>query len=230
MTLQQMTGNFTTAANPTSPSSTEGRQLLTFQLDDGVYGIDILQILEIRALSQPSPLPGSPEYVKGIMNLRGAIIPVIDLRSRLGLSPATEHSRFAVTIVAKVHDQNIGLIADAVNEVTSVPQSGIQHSTTVCDHGDQRFVQALALCHLAQDESPASGKNATMIVILDLERLYDPALDSVPNLKSIPGSISSSIAALHQTLDQTLPIEPQIHPETTKMHTSPMELTPESAV
>lgn len=153
-------------------------QYLTFQLHEGVYALGIDLIREIRAVTAVSPLPGSPVYVRGIMNLRGAIVPVIDLRIRLGLPQALETSRFAVTIITKIDNKSIGLVADAVHEVVRISQTDVQKSFSLLEQGDQRFIHSLALI-------PPSNKSIdsteTLVVILNLDRLYDPALEAYTN-------------------------------------------------
>ena len=147
---------------------------LTFHLQDGIYAIDILQVLEIRGNAPVTPLPGTPGFVKGIMNLRGAIVPVIDLSIRLGLEPAIGFSRFAVMIVTRTQGKLLALIADAANEVITVPANGLSKPPSVAENEDNRFIRGVVLhYHESRPEEPE------MVVVLDLDQLYDPAFESM---------------------------------------------------
>ncbi len=93
-------------------------QFLAFHLDDQDYGIAITKVQEIREWSKVTPLPNSPPYIKGMLNLRGAIVPVIDLRMRFGLPPV-EYDAFTVIIVVNVGGRMAGIVADTVSDVIS---------------------------------------------------------------------------------------------------------------
>jgi len=79
----------------------DGNQFLTFQLQDEEYGIEILRVQEIKGFSRITPIPNSPRYIKGVMNLRGAVVPIVDLRVKFNL-PEMEYNRFTVIIVVTV--------------------------------------------------------------------------------------------------------------------------------
>jgi len=94
-------------------------QYLTFKLADQDYGIEILEVQEIKGWSQVTPLPNSPEYIKGVLNLRGTIVPVIDLRLRFHLETA-EYDSFTVIVVVNVGGRLAGLVVDSVSDVISL--------------------------------------------------------------------------------------------------------------
>jgi purine-binding chemotaxis protein CheW len=100
-------------------------QYLTFTLDREYYGIELLQVQEIKGNSAVTAVPNAPSYVKGVMNLRGNIVPVIDLRSRLGL-PTLEYSRFHVIIVVMIQKKTLGILVDAVSDVLNIAAGDIQ--------------------------------------------------------------------------------------------------------
>jgi purine-binding chemotaxis protein CheW len=104
-----------------SPSglAADGNQFLTFRLESEEYGLEILRVQEIKGHSTITPLPNTPPEVKGVMNLRGTVIPIIDLRTRLGL-PASAYTRFTVIIVVTVGTKVVGLVVDAVSDVLNV--------------------------------------------------------------------------------------------------------------
>lgn len=97
----------------------DGSQYLTFQLENEEYGLEILRVQEIKGYSKVTPLPNTPREVKGVMNLRGTVVPIIDLRSRFGL-PEAEYTRFTVIIVVTVASKVMGLVVDAVSDVLNV--------------------------------------------------------------------------------------------------------------
>jgi purine-binding chemotaxis protein CheW len=136
------------------------RQLITFQLGDQVLGIDIMAIREIRAWSPATPLPNVPRHVRGVVNLRGVVLPVLDLRCRLGWG-MTDPSARHVIIVVRVGEQLQGIIVDAVNDIVTVPTDQQQPLPDMGDTEAARFLEALATI----DER--------MILILALDRLVD---------------------------------------------------------
>ena len=91
-------------------------QLVGFTLGKEEFGVDILSVQEINRVTEITKIPSTPDFVKGVINLRGNVIPVIDLRSRLGM-PEKEHDKQTRIIVADVEDRTVGLIVDAVSEV-----------------------------------------------------------------------------------------------------------------
>jgi purine-binding chemotaxis protein CheW len=109
-------------------------QYLTFLLNDEEYGIEILKVQEIKSWGPFTPLPRSPEHVLGVINLRGAIVPIVDLRARLGLPTTDMTSTTAIIIVSVDYEQQIrtvGLVVDRVSEVYQLLPENIQHSTDV---------------------------------------------------------------------------------------------------
>src|SRR5581483_10415500 len=99
-----------------APSQSVGGQFLTFTLGGESYGVEILAVQEIKGGAAITPIPNAPRHVRGVMNLRGTIIPVVDLRTRLGM-PAPEDDRVTVIVVVRVGARTQGLIVDAVSDV-----------------------------------------------------------------------------------------------------------------
>src|SRR5882672_11831658 len=89
------------------------RELLAFRLGDEGYAIDILKVQEIRVFEAVTKLPGAPDYIKGVINLRGLIAPVLDLRVKFGFKEAA-YNAFTVVIVLLVHERLVAVVADAV--------------------------------------------------------------------------------------------------------------------
>jgi len=139
------------------------RQLITFELGDQILGADIMAIREIRAWSPATPLPNVPEHVRGVVNLRGVVLPVLDLRHRLGWG-VTDTSARHVIIVMQIGEQLQGIIVDAVNDIVTVkpeemhpvPDLGNNVASSFLDGLvtiDQRMIMVLALERLAEGMS-----------------------------------------------------------------------------
>jgi purine-binding chemotaxis protein CheW len=101
-----------------------GAELISVRIGDQSYAIDIMAVREIRGWTAATPLPHAPPHVLGMMNLRGAILPVIDLGSRLGLGPAEPNS--SSVVVVQIGEAQVGLVVDAVSDILTVTQGLIQ--------------------------------------------------------------------------------------------------------
>ena len=100
-------------------------QMLTFSLDDVMYGVDVSQVREVKNFEGVTPIPYAPEYVKGVTNLRGEVIPVIDLRKRFGMAVSTKNESSNIMII--VQDKHpVGIMVDAVMEVLTLPKKNIE--------------------------------------------------------------------------------------------------------
>jgi len=104
--------------------------LVVFKLGREEYGVNILQVQEIKRMTEITRVPHSPDYIKGVMNLRGSVLPVIDLKRRLNIPPQ-EHTEDTRIIIIKVEEIAVGMIVDAVSEVTIINQSDIEPPHTV---------------------------------------------------------------------------------------------------
>jgi len=127
---------------PTGVTS-DGTQFLTFELGQEEYGVPILNVQEIKGYAPVTPIPNTPPWVRGVMNLRGTIVPVIDLRLRLGM-PAAEYGTFTVTVVLAVGAKVVGAIVDAVSDVLSIPDGQVQRTPDLGIAIDVRFVGGIA--------------------------------------------------------------------------------------
>jgi purine-binding chemotaxis protein CheW len=108
-----------------------GVEYLTFRLGDEDYGVDILRVREIRGWENVTRIPNSPVYVKGVLNLRGSIVPIFDMRQRLGME-TRDYSKDTVVIVLRVkganNERNIGVVVDEVSDVLNAQQSSIRNT------------------------------------------------------------------------------------------------------
>ena len=133
-------------------------QYVTFRLDDETYGINVMQIQEVLRYSGIAPVPGSPEYVLGIINLRGNVVTVIDTRRRFGLNDAdvTDSSRI---VVMESADQVMGILVDSVAEVVYLKSSEIETAPNVGSEESARFIQGVC------------NKNGELIILVEFDKM-----------------------------------------------------------
>ncbi|MCB1351959.1 MAG: chemotaxis protein CheW [Rhodobacteraceae bacterium] len=139
--------------------SAEYREIVSFRLSEQDFCIDIMNIREIRGWTPPTPLPHSPDYVRGLINLRGSVLPIVDLSRRLGLSSREATSR-DVIIVVMVETQLIGLVVDGVSDILTVKQTDFQPTPSVGSDNAQGYVQGIMAIE------------GRMIRLLDLKRVF----------------------------------------------------------
>jgi purine-binding chemotaxis protein CheW len=121
---------------------TQKNLFLTFRLGGEDYGIEIRHVIEINSVQKITEVPDMPAFVKGVINLRGQVIPVTDLRLRFHLEPRPYDDRTCV-IVVRIEDTNVGLIVDRVCEVQSIPEEDLAPPPTLGQEGRNRYVLGL---------------------------------------------------------------------------------------
>ena len=117
-------------------------QLVSFALDDVEYGVDILNVYEIQKVNQIAHLPNSPDFIKGILNLRGDVIPVVDLRIRFGLK-VTEPTEFSRIIIIDTNNKKIGLFVDNVRKVIRIPETNVSPPSDLITDLSEEFIQGI---------------------------------------------------------------------------------------
>ncbi|WP_426958714.1 chemotaxis protein CheW [Muricoccus radiodurans] len=138
------------------------RELISFRIGAQEFCVDIMAVREIRGWTPATPLPHAPAYVRGVINLRGAVLPIVDLAERLGLPPS-EPSQRHVIIVAQVGKQVLGLLVDAVSDILTVGDAVIQPPPDVASERVRLFVRGL----LAIDQR--------MVSLISLDRVLPAA-------------------------------------------------------
>lgn len=118
-------------------------QYLTFRLDGLDYGISIVKVQEIRGWTQVTPLPNSPAYIRGVLNLRGIVVPIIDLRLRFNL-PESTYDAFTVIVVVNIGKRLAGLVVDAVSDVINVGDTQRCATPEFDGQTNRQFIQGLA--------------------------------------------------------------------------------------
>lgn len=146
----------------TSSSAANAGEYLSFTLGEEQYGVDILKVQEIRGYDQVTRVPDAPDYIKGVINLRGTIVPVIDLRLKLRLENA-RYDAFTVMIVLNVEQRVVGIVVDSVSDVIELTAEQIRPTPEFGAAVDTRFINGIG----TQDER--------MLILLDIETLLDTA-------------------------------------------------------
>ena len=146
-----------------SKSIAEGEeilQLVSFKIGDEEFGVDILKVQEINRMMNLTKVPNSPEFLDGIINLRGRVIPVVNLRSRLGMD-RMEHSKDTRIIVTELQNTTIGFIVDEVSEVLRIPVSITEPPPALVSGVNSEFISAV-------------GKlEERLLTLLDLEKVFN---------------------------------------------------------
>ena len=138
--------------------TTSRRQFITFRSGEQEFGADIMAIREIRGWTETTPLPHSPDYVRGVINLRGVVLPVVDLKARLGLG-LTQANPKHVIVVVQTETRTIGLLVDAVSDILTVTGGEIQPTPELARESDAAFVEGIAVL------------SERMVTILSMDRL-----------------------------------------------------------
>jgi purine-binding chemotaxis protein CheW len=148
-----------TVAKNASAASSEGLlQLVSFNIGEEEFGVDILKVQEINRMCAVTRVPNAPEYVDGVINLRGKVIPIIDLRSRLGM-PRKEHGKNTRIIVVEVGGKVIGFVVDAVREVLRIPGNVTEPPPSILGSVREEYITAV-------------GKlDDRLLILLDLEKV-----------------------------------------------------------
>lgn len=133
---------------------------LTFEIDEEKYGIEILRVKEIIGMQKTIHVPRTPNYVKGVMNLRGLIIPVINLRSKLEM-PEIEPQMDTAIIIVMIEDVSVGFIVDRVDEVLGIASENLSQPPRFGSSIDTQFIKNMAQA------------NEHVIMILDLQRIFE---------------------------------------------------------
>jgi purine-binding chemotaxis protein CheW len=140
-------------------STTVGpNEFLAFNLGAEEYGIDIQQVQELRSYEPVTRLANAPAFVKGVVNLRGVIVPIIDMRVRFSLGEPT-YDQFTVVVILKVRDRVIGLVVDSVSDVTALSPEQIKPAPDLGNAIDAGYITGLATI------------GERMLILVDIERL-----------------------------------------------------------
>lgn len=152
-------------------------QFLTFIMAGEEYGVDILTVQEIRGWESVTPIPNAPSHVKGVINLRGTIVPIIDLRLRFGLADVS-YGPMTVVIVMKVESARgkriMGIVVDAVSDVYSLSMQEVRGAPDLGDHVNTSYIKGLV------------NVDSKMVILLDINELLGN--DNIEDLQIVKSS------------------------------------------
>ncbi len=146
------------------------QEFLTFRLGTEEYGIEILKVQEIRSWEQPTTIANAPEFIKGVINLRGTIVPIVDMRIKFNLGEAN-YDMFTVVIILNIAGRIVGMVVDSVSDVITLAAEQIRPSPNFSSTFDTHYITGLGVF----DER--------MLIMVDIEKLMigaDMALTDVP--------------------------------------------------
>jgi purine-binding chemotaxis protein CheW len=141
-----------------APSGADERQIVVFRLGAELYGVEIARVHEIIRMQPVTRVPRAPAFVEGVTNLRGQVIPVVDLRRRFGL-PEVERTRASRIVVVDIGDQVAGVIVDGVSEVLRVSTASIEPPSPVVQGIDSEYLHGIAKL------------SERLVILLDLDRV-----------------------------------------------------------
>jgi purine-binding chemotaxis protein CheW len=159
-----MTETTTDIKNASQGKSEELLQLVSFNIGDEEFGVDILKVQEINRMLDVTRVPNAPEYVDGVINLRGKVIPIIDLRRRFGMG-RKEHDKNTRIVVVELSGRVVGFVVDAVSEVLRIPRSVTEPPPPIVAGIQSEYVTAV-------------GKlEGRLLILLDLEKVLSSHVD-----------------------------------------------------
>ena len=138
------------------------REVLSFRLSAEEYGIDILRVQEIRGYEPPTRIANAPHFVKGVVNLRGVIVPIVDMRLRFNLDDV-QYNSFTVVIVLNVGQRTVGIVVDSVSDVMELPPEQVKPAPEF--NGNIASTDIIGLGTLKQ------GDSERMLILLDIEKM-----------------------------------------------------------
>lgn len=137
---------------------TGAREYLTFRLDQEEYGIDILKVQEIRGYEPPTRIANAPEFIKGVVNLRGTIVPIVDMRLKFNCANA-EYNNFTVVIILNLRSRVVGIVVDSVSDVMELSPDNIKAAPDIESVIDNGCILGLG------------SVGERMLILLDIEKL-----------------------------------------------------------
>ena len=144
--------------NTETAATTGTREYLTFRLGEEEYGIDILKVQEIRGYEQPTRIANAPEFIKGVVNLRGTIVPIVDMRLKFNCSEV-EYNNFTVVIILNLRNRVVGIVVDSVSDVMELAPDAIRAAPDIESAIDSGCILGLG------------SVNERMLILLDIEKL-----------------------------------------------------------
>ena len=161
------------ATGATGGNSAAG-EFLTFRLGDEEYGIDILRVQEIRSYEPPTRIANAPAFIKGVVNLRGVIVPIIDLRLKLGCEKV-EYNGFTVVVVLNVRGRVVGAVVDSVSDVLALSKDNVKPAPQLNSSVDASFITGIGTIKNTQATEGHAADAERMLILMDIEALMSSA-------------------------------------------------------
>ncbi|WP_114973276.1 chemotaxis protein CheW [Rhodoferax ferrireducens] len=161
-TTQKKTSNAFQSGGSATQAVADGGQYLTLRLGSEEYAIDILRVQEIRSYEEPTRMVNAPAFIKGVINLRGVIVPIVDLRLKLNIDKV-EYTEFTVVIILNVRGTVVGAVVDAVSDVVTLTSQSIKPAPQFDASNDARFITGLA------------NVGERMLIVMNIEALMSNA-------------------------------------------------------
>ena len=158
--VQAMTRRYemTVVTQSADVAATGAREYLTFRLDQEEYGIDILKVQEIRGYEPPTRIAHAPEFIKGVVNLRGTIVPIVDMRLKFNCSKA-DYNSFTVVIILNLRNRVVGIVVDSVSDVMELSPDNMRSAPDIESAIDSSCILGLG------------SVGERMLILLDIEKL-----------------------------------------------------------
>jgi purine-binding chemotaxis protein CheW len=163
-------GNAAASSTPAAGLHANGGEFLTFKLGAEEYGIDILRVQEIRSYEQPTRIANAPAFIKGVVNLRGVIVPIIDLRLKLNCE-RSDYNDFTVVIVLNVKGRVIGAVVDSVSDVLELVKDQVKPAPELSSAVDSGFITGIGSVRSGQGDDASER----MLILMDIEGLMSSA-------------------------------------------------------
>jgi len=145
----------------TSAQANHNRQYLTFMVGNEEYAMDILKVQEIKAFTPPTAVPNTPSYIKGVMNLRGTVIPILDLRLKFKqVDP--QYTKFTVIVVANLRNKVIGLVVDAVSDVLEIRDQDVEPPPDLVSDAQTAFITGM------------TAISDRLVMLMDVDQVINP--------------------------------------------------------
>ena len=138
---------------------THGRELIAFRIGDQEFCVNIMSVREIRGWTPATPMPHAPSYVLGVINLRGVVLPIVDMSLRLGMKPVEPTVRHVI-IVAQVGPKVVGLLVDAVSDILTVTDDNMQPTPDIANEAEKAYARGILAIE------------GRMICLIELESLF----------------------------------------------------------
>ncbi len=179
------------------------QEFLTFEIGTEEYAVEILRVQEIRGWEKPSPLPSVPSFIKGVVNLRGTVVPIIDLREKFNLKVGYDDTTVVIVVhvITSAGERIVGLVVDAVSDVHTFDMSKLQPPPDISSSLNNQFVLGLGtiedqmgLGHSGQQnrsDSEGTKSHGKMVILIDLDKLVSEGLieaivSSDPDKQNLP--------------------------------------------